>query len=393
MLEGDDGADATDGGRRHHHLHRPHRATAAAFDSYFFACFHDIEGALRNLREVVDGFHQPDLALTASGELAVGEGVRDSTMSGERRRRRSHDWLQEKERKRREGGVGSALVAHLRHPFASPNDHAVPPASVRDEAAAAAEPEPPKPITHSLSVQDAAAFGPRTGSDLGTQLSALRLSSDKDSDRTVVLPPAEGLNKSHTYPPPAAGGSTAADESGPTGWLKDKLPSLLHPLRSSSSTKSTSSTPKRAESPAPPATAGDGADRPASRRTVRETIERNTAALTPLASRDDGGAAAAGGRPSTDSTATTASVGGTESDEGGSRGDFALVERSKQGDRHDVAVEAKFHEVFAMDKSERLLERAFLQAAPSFPPSTHSWRLTQSPLPLNHQTSTATCSE
>lgn len=362
MLEGDD-----TGGKPHRFRRSP--ATASTFDSYFFACFHDIDSALGALREVVDGYHQPDrVHRRASDESPTAEGVRDTTAKGEKRRRRSQDWLLEKERKRREGGVGSTLVAHLRHPF-SPNDHAVPPAEIHRRSADADDAPEPQPITHTLSEKDAAAFSPG-GFSIGQQLSALRLSSDKDSDRTVVMTGGGGggsSSKQHTYPPPPASGeASSADEGGSAGggpgtghWLKEKIPSLLNPLRS----KTASPRPAAAHLPSPSSSAAaDDGDRPTGRRVVRETIGRNDAtSMSPSVSRHGLGGESWGSDADADGDDDE---GGDESEasaqsNGTSAGGRAsLLERSETGEQEDAAMRKSFHEVFALDKDEKLLESA-----------------------------------
>lgn len=332
VIEGGDDTDT--GSPGHRHRRRPQGT--ATFDSYFFACFHDIDRALASIKQVVDSFHGPDLPTSP----VVGEGVQDTTMISERKRRRSQEWLQEKERQMREGGVVSTLKSHILHPFASPNDHPAPPSDIKLKRRSEDEPHP---ITHTLSAKDAAALN-GGGPSLGEQLMSLRLTGDRASDRTVLGDSDEAVltDGSHTYPPPSS--STLDDALSPssgssgTQWLKDKIPSILNPLRSRTSTpKPVSSPPSERRSP---------------RRVVREVVERNSTSMSPSVSRNER-MDISEAWDSEDGATTTASESGADTE----HGEYSMMEKSATGEKADRAAEKSFHETFAMEKNEKLLER------------------------------------
>ncbi|KAL7418121.1 hypothetical protein BDY24DRAFT_374148 [Mrakia frigida] len=312
-----------------------------SFDSYFFAYFTNIDAALVQIREVLTTYRPQEQGSAPGWEK---EQVYDTTMMKGGGRRGSSP---AEGAVKPSGSSSLSRIGSLLHPFSSGSSKSSPTVSVAQSPRRSGEfssGPAPIPITSA-----------RRSRDLERDSSIARLSTTPDSVRTVTPPPSTTSssstpNKHVSYPPSTASGppppglelvhTSSTSSWAPSNFIRRPSMKIFSSGASGASSLLSSVRPTSLIGRRKGGGAG-GRRKPV---VVQERVEN---------------VMAGGGTDvsfSEDSTDGYASEGGARRGGGSEMGGFSMLEKSETVDREEMEADREFHEWFAMDKKELLLE-------------------------------------
>lgn len=296
-----------------------------SFDSYFFAYFTDIDAALVQIREAI-AIYRPQVQGSVPGWEK--EQVYDTTT----RIRRGSTPAEGATKPTSTTGSSLSRISSLLHPFGG---------STSKASLSASAPASPRQSKDGGSAPIPISSRQRSR-DLEGELNPVpaRISTTPDSIRTVT-PPSSLISSSthvsqHSYPPEPSGAPPPdlgiVHSSSTSAWAPSKF--IKRP-----SMKIFSSGASGASSLLSAVRPSSLVGRKKKLRKVVESVENVTATR------------------SSAETDVSFSEDSTDGYEGSTGAGFSLMEKSETVDREELEADADFHEWFAMDKKEALLER------------------------------------